>query len=65
MFLLDAARRRCKVTDFGLSKSDDLNTMATQATRGGGAKGTPAYMAPELLGFHRRGRHGGTVNIAN
>ncbi len=49
MFLLDAARRRCKVTDFGLSKSDDLNTMATQATRGGGAKGTPAYMAPELL----------------
>ena len=46
---LDAARRRCKVTDFGLSKSDDLNTMATQATRGGGAKGTPAYMAPELL----------------
>ena len=50
MFLLDAARRRCKVTDFGLSKSDDLNTMATQATMGGGgAKGTPAYMAPELL----------------
>ena len=48
--LLDSQRRRCKVTDFGLSKSEDLNTMATQATMGGGgAKGTPAYMAPELL----------------
>jgi len=50
--LLDEARRRCKVTDFGLSKSNDLNTAATtMATQqGGGAKGTPAYMAPELLG---------------
>ena len=48
--LLDGQRRRCKVTDFGLSKSEDLNTMATQATMGGGgAKGTPAYMSPELL----------------
>ena len=47
--LLDG-NRRCKVTDFGLSKSDDLNTAATQATAAGGsAKGTPAYMAPELL----------------
>ena len=46
--LLDGARR-CKVTDFGLSKSEDLNTAATQSTMGGGAKGTPAYMAPELL----------------
>jgi serine/threonine protein kinase len=41
--------RRCKVTDFGLSKSESLNTAATQATAGGDAKGTPAYMAPELL----------------
>ncbi|KAH8064191.1 protein kinase [Aureococcus anophagefferens] len=50
--LLDEARRRCKVTDFGPSKSNDLNTAATtMATQqGGGAKGTPAYMAPELLG---------------
>ena len=40
--------RRCKVTDFGLSKSESLNTAATQSTMGG-AKGTPAYMAPELL----------------
>jgi len=47
--LLDASRRRCKVSDFGLSKSESLNTAATQSTMGGGAKGTPAYMAPELL----------------
>ena len=47
--LLDASRRRCKVTDFGLSKSEALATAATQATAGGDAKGTPAYMAPELL----------------
>jgi len=34
---------RCKVTDFGLSKSEDLNTAMTQATAAGGsAKGTPA-----------------------
>ena len=46
--LLDASRRRCKVSDFGLSKSESLNTTATQSTMGG-AKGTPAYMAPELL----------------
>ena len=45
--LLDGARR-CKVSDFGLSKSESLNTAATQSTMGG-AKGTPAYMAPELL----------------
>ena len=45
--LLDGALR-CKVSDFGLSKSDSLNTAATQSTMGG-AKGTPAYMAPELL----------------
>ena len=36
--------------DFGLSQSESLNTAATQSTMGGGgAKGTPAYMAPELL----------------
>ena len=47
--LLDGSRR-CKVTDFGLSKSESLNTTATQSTMGGGgAKGTPSYMAPELL----------------
>ena len=46
--LLDASRRRCKVSDFGLSKSESLATAATQSTMGG-AKGTPAYMAPELL----------------
>ena len=46
--LLDGARR-CKVTDFGLGKSESLNTVATQSTMGGGAKGTPTYMAPELL----------------
>ena len=32
--LLDGARR-CKVTDFGLSKSESLATAATQATAGG------------------------------
>ena len=47
--LLDASRRRCKVSDFGLSQSESLNTAATQSTAGGDAKGTPAYMAPELL----------------
>ena len=47
--LLDASRWRCKVSDFGLSKSESLATAATQATAGGDAKGTPAYMAPELL----------------
>ena len=47
--LLDG-NARCKVTDFGLSQSDDLNTAATMATAAGNhAKGTPAYMAPELL----------------
>ena len=47
--LLDG-KGRCKVTDFGLSKSDELNTASTMATQaGGGIKGTPAYMAPELL----------------
>ena len=39
---------RGKVTDFGLSKCDDLRT--TQTTQGGGgAAGTSAFMAPELL----------------
>jgi serine/threonine protein kinase len=32
-----------------LSKSESLNTAATQSTMGGGARGPPAYMAPELL----------------
>ena len=39
---------RGKVTDFGLSKCDDLRT-GTQTTQGGGAAGTSAFMAPELL----------------
>ena len=48
--LLDDSRRRCKVTDFGLSKSEELNTALTQSTMGNGAaRGTPSYMAPELL----------------
>ena len=48
--LLDGPRDRCKVTDFGLSKSEELNTALTMATQqAGAAKGTPAYMAPELL----------------
>ena len=42
---------RGKVTDFGLSRCDELKTaLTTQATAGGGgAAGTPAFMAPELL----------------
>jgi serine/threonine protein kinase len=40
---------RCKVTDFGLSKCDDLSTAATATVAGGGLAGTPAFMAPELL----------------
>ena len=40
---------RCKVTDFGLSKCEDLKTTATATMGGGGLAGTPAFMAPELL----------------
>ena len=42
---------RGKVTDFGLSRCDELKTaLTTQATAGGGGMaGTPAFMAPELL----------------
>ncbi|KAH8043904.1 peptide-aspartate beta-dioxygenase [Aureococcus anophagefferens] len=45
----EAQKRRSRISG---SKSNDLNTAATtMATQqGGGAKGTPAYMAPELLG---------------
>ena len=45
--LLDA-NDRAKVTDFGLAKSETLVTHTAGATKGGAA-GTPAYMAPELL----------------
>ena len=41
---------RCKVTDFGLSKCDDLKTAGTATMGGAGLAGTPAFMAPELLG---------------
>lgn len=40
---------RGKVTDFGLSKCDDLQTAATATVAGGGLSGTPAFMAPEFL----------------
>ena len=42
---------RGKVTDFGLSRCDELKTaLTTQTTAaGGGMAGTPAFMAPELL----------------
>ena len=42
---------RGKVTDFGLSRCDELKTaLTTQATAAaGGMAGTPAFMAPELL----------------
>ena len=40
---------RCKVTDFGLSKCEDLKTTATTTMGGAGLAGTPAFMAPELL----------------
>ena len=45
--LLDA-NDRAKVTDFGLAKSETLVTHTAGSTKGGAA-GTPAYMAPELL----------------
>jgi len=41
---------RCKVTDFGLSKCEDLKTAGTATKGGAGLAGTPAFMAPELLG---------------
>ena len=49
--LLDATKTRAKITDYGLSRSADLTTAATimQTSAQGTAKGTPAYMAPELL----------------
>ena len=40
--------RRAKVADFGLSKCEDLRTQL-QPSQGRDAKGTSAYMAPELL----------------
>ena len=41
---------RGKISDFGLGKADDLKTSTTATTmRDGGAAGTPAFMAPELL----------------
>jgi len=42
-------KHRCKVTDFGLSKCDDLKTAGTATMGGAGLAGTPAFMAPELL----------------
>ena len=47
--LLDEAQKRVKVADFGLSKSGDTNTHTT-TQGGGGAAGTFAFMAPELIG---------------
>ncbi len=41
--------RRAKVADFGLSKCEDLRTQLPQPSQGRDAKGTSAYMAPELL----------------
>ena len=46
--LLDI-RSRAKVTDFGLSRSDDLATQTFGGDAGNGSAGTPAFMAPELL----------------
>ena len=37
---------RCKVSDFGLSKCEELRTAATSTM---GQAGTPAFMAPEFL----------------
>jgi serine/threonine protein kinase len=42
-------KHRCKVTDFGLSKCEDLKTAGTATMGGVGLAGTPAFMAPELL----------------
>ena len=44
--LLDGTKQRIKVTDFGLSQSTATQTHTTQ---GGGAAGTFAFMAPELM----------------
>uniref|UniRef100_A0A7S4EAV5 Protein kinase domain-containing protein n=1 Tax=Pelagomonas calceolata TaxID=35677 RepID=A0A7S4EAV5_9STRA len=40
---------RCKVTDFGLSRCEELKTFTTTATMRDSAAGTPAFMAPELF----------------
>ena len=42
-------RERAKVTNFGLSKSNDLVTHSTGLSQGGDAAGTPVFMSPELL----------------
>ena len=40
---------RCKVTDFGLSRCEELKTFTTTATMRDSVAGTPAFMAPELF----------------
>ena len=40
---------RCKMTDFGLSRCEELKTFTTTATMRDSVAGTPAFMAPELF----------------
>ena len=40
---------RCKVTDFGLSRCEELKTLTTTASMRDSVAGTPAFMAPELF----------------
>lgn len=45
--LLDEAGERAILLDFGIAR--EMNALATTTTGTGGARGTPAYMAPERL----------------
>ena len=50
---------RCKVTDFGLSRCEELKTFTTTATMRDSAAGTPAFMAPAYAADAcRRANHG-------
>ena len=61
--LLDASRRRCKVSDFGLSQSESLNTAATQSTAGGECEGDASVHGARAPGVEHVYRGDGRVRL--